>query len=80
ACGMVLVAIAAAVAFDPLFLLFHELFFPQGNFLFGPESNLIAMYPDAYWYGVTMRIAVTLVVAAAVIAVAATAALRRGRR
>lgn len=78
--GVAAIAIAAAVAFDPLFLLFHEIFFPQGNFLFPPDSNLIAMYPDPYWYGMTLRIGLTFVVAMALIAIAATATLRRARR
>jgi len=80
AVGVLVVGAAAAVAFDPLFLLFHEIFFPQGNFLFGPDSNLIAMYPDQYWYGVTLRIGVAFVAAMAIIAVAVTATLRRARR
>jgi uncharacterized membrane protein len=75
-----LIAIAAAVAFDQLFLLFHEVFFPQGNFLFGPDSNLLALYPDPYWYGVTFRIGLAFVVAMAVTAIAAAATLRRTRR
>lgn len=74
------VAVAAATAFDPLFLLFHEILFPQGNFLFGPESNLLALYPDQYWYGVTLRVGLTFVAAMAAIALAATATLRRMRR
>jgi hypothetical protein len=78
--GTAVVAVAAAVAFDPLFLLFHRIFFPQGNFLFGPDSNLLAMYPDPYWYGVTLRVGLTFVVAMAVIAIAAAATLRRARR
>ena len=78
--GTALVAVVAAVAFDQLFLLFHEVFFPQGNFLFGPDSNLLAVYPDPYWYGVTLRVGVAFVVAMRVIAVAAAATLRRGHR
>jgi len=78
--GVSVVAIGVAVAFDPLFLLFHEIFFPQGNFLFGPDSNLLALYPDQYWYGVTLRIGLTFVAATAVIAIAAAATLRHGRR
>jgi uncharacterized membrane protein len=78
--GSAAVAVAAAVAFDPLFLLFHEVFFPQGNFLFPPESNLLAMYPDPYWYGVTLRIGLTFVVAMAIIAIASAATLRQARR
>jgi hypothetical protein len=78
--GAAAIALIAAVAFDPLFLLFHEMFFPQGNFLFGPDSNLIAMYPDPYWYGVTLRVGVAFVFLMAIIAVAAAATLRQGRR
>jgi integral membrane protein (TIGR01906 family) len=74
------IGIAAAVAFDPLFLLFHEIFFPQGNFLFPPDSNLLILYPDAYWYGVTLRIGLAFVAAMAGIAIAAAATLRRSRR
>ena len=78
--GTAVVAVAAAVAFDPLFLLFHEIFFPQGNFLFSADSNLLAMYPDPYWYGVTLRVGLTFVAAMAVIAIGAAATLRRARR
>lgn len=80
AIGVAAIAIAAVVSFDPLFLLFHEGFFPQGNFLFGPDSNLLAVYPDEYWYGVTLRIGFTFAGAMALIAVAATATLRPARR
>ncbi len=77
---MAAVAALAAVAFDPLFLLFHEVFFPQGNFLFGPDSNLIAMYPDPYWSGVVLRIGLVFVIATATVAIGATATLRQARR
>ncbi len=78
--GVAVIAAAAAVAFDPLFLLFHEVFFPQGNFLFGPDSNLLVLYPDQYWYGVTLRIGLAFVALMAVLALVATATLRQGRR
>jgi len=78
--GSAVVAVAAAVAFDPLFLLFHEIFFPQGNFLFPADSNLLAMYPDPYWYGVTLRVGLTFVAAMAVVAITSAATLRRARR
>lgn len=71
------VAIGAAVAFEPLFLAFHHLFFPQGNFLFDPAtSGLLLVYPERYWYGVTIRIGVTFVLCAGLLAAIATAALR----
>ena len=78
--GVAAVAVMAVVAFDPLFMLFHEVFFPQGNFLFPPDSNLLVLYPDEYWYGVTLRIGFTFAAAMAAVALVATATLRQARR
>ncbi|MBI3522125.1 MAG: DUF1461 domain-containing protein [Chloroflexi bacterium] len=72
-----LVAAFAAFAFEPLFLAFHEVLFPQGNFLFGPRSNLIALYPDEYWYGVTLRVALTFIAVALAVALAAHLRVKR---
>ena len=78
--GVALLAAAAALSFDALFLAFHEVFFPQGNFLFDPAtSNLLTLYPDPYWYGVTLRIGVSFVGVCLVIAALAHATLRAGR-
>lgn len=65
---VLLVGIVAALAFEPAFLAFHYVLFPQGNFLFGPGSNLIRLYPEAYWYAVTLRVGAAFVVMTAVIA------------
>jgi hypothetical protein len=78
--GTAVVAVAATFAFDAVFLLFHEILFPQGNFLFGPESNLLAMYPDAYWSGVTLRMGLAFIAAMAAIAIVAAATPRLARR
>lgn len=78
--GVSVLAVAAAVAFDPLFLLFHEVFFPQGNFLFAPGSNLLTLYPDGYWYGVTLVIGIAFVAVMATIAAAAAATSRQPHR
>jgi integral membrane protein (TIGR01906 family) len=80
AVAVAILGVAAAFAFDSLFLMFHELFFPQGNFLFPPDSNLIAMYPDQYWYETTIRIGAAFVLTMAVIALGSAATLRRARR
>jgi uncharacterized protein DUF1461 len=69
--------VAAAVAFDPLFLLFHEVFFPQGNFLFAPDSNLIRLYPEWYWQGITAAVGVSFMAVALLAGWAAHVALRR---
>lgn len=76
---VVVVAAFAAVAFDAAFLLFHQVFFPQGNFLFSPGSGLIRLYPQEYFYGVTLRIAVSFLTLAATLAALAQLRLR-GRR
>lgn len=66
AIGVAVIGAIAAVAFEPAFLAFHYVFFPQGNFLFDPAtSNLLALYPEAYWYAVTLRIGGAFAAAAA---------------
>ena len=77
---VVVAAVAAifAVAFEPAFLAFHYVFFPQGNFLFDPAtSNLLALYPEQYWYSVTLRIGVTFITVMVVIAIVCTVLMRR---
>jgi len=75
---VVIVGAAAAVAFDPLFLLFHDVFFPQGNFLFDPAtSNLIRLYPEWYWQGITAGVGLSFIAVAFLVAGAAHNALRR---
>jgi integral membrane protein (TIGR01906 family) len=64
-----LFGVVAIVAFEPLFLAFHYLFFPQGNFLFDPAtSNLVRLYPDWYWEGITLRVGLSFVLLALVVA------------
>jgi uncharacterized membrane protein len=76
--AVAVVGVAAAVAFDAAFLLFHQIFFPQGNFLFDPAtSNLLRLYPDWYWQGITLRIGLSFIGLAAAVAVAAAVGLRR---
>ena len=79
ALGVGAIGAVAAVAFDAAFLLFHEVVFPQGNFLFPPGSNLLVIYPEPYWYGVTLRIALSFLAVAALVALAGHLALRRTR-
>ena len=72
---VVLIGIVATFAFEPLFLAFHYVFFPQGNFLFDPAtSNLIRLYPDWYWQGITLRVGLSFIAVA--LGLAGVAALR----
>jgi len=36
--------------FNNLFIIFHEIFFPQGNWLFPANSNLINLFPQTFFY------------------------------
>ena len=74
---VVLLALFAAVAFEAAFLLFHQIFFPQGNFLFSPDSMLLRLYPQVYFYGVTLRIGASFVALAGVLAAVSHVAVRR---
>jgi integral membrane protein (TIGR01906 family) len=79
AAGLVtLIGLAAVVAFDQLFLLFHQVFFSQGNFLFDPAtSNLIRLYPEWYWQGITAGVGVSFIAVGILVAGAAHIALGR---
>ena len=49
AVGAVVVGVVGYFAFDTLFVLFHEVFFPGGNWEFPADSNMIRLYPYAFW-------------------------------
>ena len=58
--------VAALVAFDPLFTLFHNIAFPQGNFLFPRTADLVRVFPFGFWRDMTLLIgAMTLLETAA---------------
>jgi uncharacterized membrane protein len=45
-----LLGVAAAVAFEPAFELFHRIFFLGGNYAFDPSfQRLVQLYPFAFW-------------------------------
>ena len=56
-----------AVAFDAAFTLFHEIFFPQGNWEFNVATErMVQLYPTPFWELITMTLAaVTLLLCAA---------------
>ena len=47
--GVIALGVLAFVAFDTVFTLFHEIFFPGGNWAFPADSNLIRLYPELFW-------------------------------
>jgi hypothetical protein len=49
AIGAVVVGVVSFIAFDAAFELFHRVFFPGGNWEFPADSNMIRLYPYAFW-------------------------------
>ena len=53
-----------ALAFDTAFVAFHSLFFRAGTWQFGPESNLIRLFPEPFWFETSLLAGVTIVLSA----------------
>ena len=55
---MILLAVMFFVQFDTFFTQFHQIFFPQGNWQFPPDSTLIQFYPASFFmnYGIAIAI------------------------
>ena len=66
-----------AVAFDQAFLLFHRIFFPEGNFLFGADSNLLRLFPDGFWFESSLAAGFLIVLSALAATLAGWRLLRR---
>ena len=68
----IVVGLAVLFFFDAAFLLFHFVFFPQGNFSFDPRTQrLTQLFPDQFWTETSIAIAISaLAIAAAVTLVA----------
>ncbi len=66
---LVVLGVVALTAFDTAFTLFHEVFFPGGNWSFDPRTEkLVQLFPDQFWSDTTMAwgavaIAVSILVA-----------------
>jgi uncharacterized membrane protein len=47
--GLVVVGVLGVGGLVAAFSLFHEVFFPGGNWSFPADSNLIRLYPEPFW-------------------------------
>lgn len=75
AIGTVIVGIVGLVAFDQLFELFHEIFFPAGSYDFDPlTSKLVQLFPFDFWFETA------IVVGAVIIGISIAVAFVAGRR
>jgi integral membrane protein (TIGR01906 family) len=73
--GTVVLGVVGLVAFDQLFSIFHQIFFPAGSYLFDPTSDrLVQLFPFQFWDETA------LLVGALIIAIALGVAFVAGRR
>jgi integral membrane protein (TIGR01906 family) len=76
--GIVVVGVVASVAFDALFEIFHQLFFPAGSFTFDPRTDdLVQLFPFDFWSETTIVLGIVIVGLAAVVSVVAGRLARR---
>jgi hypothetical protein len=62
--GAIVLAAFFALSFDTAFAAFHALFFKAGTWQFGPESNLIRLFPDPFWFEVSLLAGASIVLSA----------------
>lgn len=63
---VVLLGAVSAVAFGTVFTLFHQVFFPGGNFTFDPATQrLVQLYPFGFWQIAAAALAVLILLLAA---------------
>lgn len=49
ALGVALFSFSGIFFFEPIFMLFHVVFFPQGNYAFPVDSVIIQTFPPVFW-------------------------------
>lgn len=59
------VGLASVVAFEQLFLLFHQLSFANDLWILNPRTDyLLILFPGPFWFDATMRVALTAILGA----------------
>lgn len=72
AAGIVVLGVVALVAFDTLFEVFHQLFFPAGTYTFDPRTErLVQLFPFQFWQESAIAVGVVIVMLAAIVALVA---------
>jgi integral membrane protein (TIGR01906 family) len=64
-----ILAILFAVAFEPAFLAFHEIFFPPGTYLFETGSDLITLFPQGFWFDAALAAGAAIILVAVAVSV-----------
>ena len=64
-----IVGLFALVGFDSLFLLFHQISFANNLWQLDPRTDyLLIMFPQGFWFDATMRVALTAIIGAVLLA------------
>lgn len=72
AVGVVVLGLVALVAFDALFEVFHQAFFPAGSYTFDPRTErLVQLFPFQFWQESAIAVGVVILVLAGVVAIMA---------
>jgi integral membrane protein (TIGR01906 family) len=75
-----LIAVIFVLAFEPLFIFFHQIVFPGGNWLFDPATDLIIrLYPPQFFFYFVMVWAMITEVAIGGLYIAVRAGLKPAR-
>jgi integral membrane protein (TIGR01906 family) len=53
-----------AIDFEVAFASFHALFFQAGTWEFGPDSNLIRLFPEPFWFETSLLAGLSIVLSA----------------
>ena len=75
----VLLAVLFAVAFDWAFTVFHQLLFPPGTWQFESGSDLITLFPEAFWFDAALAAGAAIVLTAVIVTVIGFLRWRSGR-
>jgi integral membrane protein (TIGR01906 family) len=63
-----LLGVFFAVAFEAAFAAFHAVFFKAGTWQFGPDSNLIRLFPEPFWFETSLLAGASILATAALAA------------
>ncbi len=70
--GTVVVGVVGLLAFDQLFEIFHEIFFPAGSYDFDPRTDkLVQLFPFDFWQETAIVVGIVIIAISLLVAVVA---------
>jgi integral membrane protein (TIGR01906 family) len=77
--GVAVLAVFGVVAWDVFFTAFHRIFFHGDTWLFLTTDTLIRLYPEVFWFRITLMIGAITVLLAALLVIAGLALRSSGK-